>query len=246
MNLTIDIGNTSVKTALFKGNKISKATVHHSFNLSTLKAIAGKKKGIQNVIVCSVKDYPIEWKNYLDENFNFIELDEKTPVPIKNEYLNPSTLGKDRLAAAVGSTAIFPGKNILAINAGTCITYDFVDKKGVYRGGSISPGLDMRFKAMHTFTRRLPLLKADTKYSGLIGKTTEQSMRSGAQQGMLKEIEGIINAYRGKYPDLQIIISGGSLPWLKKSLKAKINSQPFLTLKGLNVILASCLLKKKA
>jgi type III pantothenate kinase len=125
------------------------------------------------------------------------------------------------------------------------LPYDFTDKNGVYKGGSISPGLEMRFKALHTFTGRLPLIEADTKYTGLVGKTTEQSIRTGAQQGMLKEIEGIITAYKGKYSNLQIIISGGSMLWLKASLKGKINLQPFLTLKGLNVILASCLLKKK-
>jgi type III pantothenate kinase len=244
MNLAIDIGNTSVKTAVFKGTKISEALAHSNFDLKRLKAVA--HKGIVNVIVCAVKDYPVEWKKYLSSNFNFIELDEKTAVPIKNAYLNPSTLGKDRLASAIGSNAIFPGKNVLAINAGTCITYDFVDKNGVYKGGSISPGLEMRFKAMHTFTGRLPLIEADTNYKEIVGRTTEQSIRAGAQQGMLKEVEGIISAYKSKYPDLQIIVSGGSLPWLKKSLKGKINSEPFLTLKGLNVILASCLSKKKA
>ncbi|HWY97456.1 MAG TPA: type III pantothenate kinase [Bacteroidia bacterium] len=242
MNLIIDIGNTSVKTALFNGNKISQAKVHSAFTFNTLKAIS--TKGIENVILCTVKDYPVEWKNYLQKNFNFIELNEKTPVPIKNDYRDKATLGKDRLASAVAANNIYPGKNVLAINAGTCITCDFVDKNGVYKGGSISPGLEMRFKAMHTFTGRLPLLKPDTKFKGLVGKTTKESMLAGAQQGMLKEIEGIIAAYTSKYPNLQIIMSGGSLLWLKASLSMKINSQPFLTLKGLNVILASCLSKK--
>ena len=242
MNLTIDIGNTSVKTAVFKGNKISEASVHSGFDLKKLKAVA--HKGITNVIVCAVKDYPLEWEKYLAANFNFIELNEKTHVPIKNTYLNPANLGKDRLASAVGSNTIFPGKNVLAINAGTCITYDFVDKTGVYKGGSISPGLEMRFKAMHTFTGRLPLVKPDTKFKGLMGKSTKESLLAGAQQGMLKEIEGMIAAYKAKYPNLQIIMAGGSLLWLKGSLSVKINPQPFLTLKGLNVILASCRSKK--
>jgi type III pantothenate kinase len=217
--------------------------MHSSFDLEKLKAVA--HKSIVNVVICSVKDYPVEWKKYLKENFHFIELDEKTPLPIKNNYTSPASLGKDRLAAAVGANTIYPGKNVLSVNAGTCITYDLVDKNGVYQGGGISPGLDMRFKALHTFTGKLPLIEADTKYKGLVGKTTEQSILTGVQQGMLTEIEGTISAYKSKYPGLQVIISGGSLSWLKKSLKAKINSQPFLTLKGLNVILASCLSKKK-
>jgi len=242
MNLTIDIGNTSVKTAVFNGGKMSEAAVHKAFDFKALKVVA--HKGIVNVILCTVKAYPIEWKKYLADNFNFIEFGDKIPVPIKNNYKTPGTLGKDRLACAVAANALFPGKNVLTINAGTCITYDLVDKKGVYQGGAISPGLEMRFKAMHTFTDRLPLIEADTKFKALVGKTTEQSMRIGAQQGMLREIEGTIAAYKSKYPGLQIILSGGSHQWLKASLKGKINSQPFLTLKGLNVILASNLKKR--
>src|SRR5580704_13326614 len=141
MNLTIDIGNTSVKTALFRGNKISKASLHSSFTLSTLKEIVTNNAGIESVILCTVRDYPEEWRSYLNR-FRFIELTEKTPIPIKNAYLTPATLGKDRLAAAAGANAIYPGKNVLSITAGTCIIYDLVTK-GVYKGGAISPGLYM-------------------------------------------------------------------------------------------------------
>jgi len=239
MNLAIDIGNTHVKTALFKGDIMTKAVVHKSFTLDTLRAIVVKNAGIRNAIICAVKDYPAEWKNYLKTQFNFIELSANTSVPIKNNYGTPATLGKDRLATAVAAKYILPEKNVLAVNAGTCITYDFVDNKGVYQGGAISPGLDMRFKALHTFTGRLPLIEADTKFTALVGKTTQQSILAGAQQGMLKEIEGIIEAYKAKYKNLHVIMSGGSLPWLEKSLTPKINPQPFLVLKGLNVILAS-------
>jgi type III pantothenate kinase len=245
MNLTIDIGNTSVKTALFKGKVMSNAALHSSFTFSALKAITIKNKGIQNVMLCAVKDYPVEWKDYLRKNFNFIELTEKTPLPIKNDYLTPASLGKDRLASAVAANAIYPGKNVLAITAGTCIIYDFVDGKGTYKGGAISAGLNMRFKALHTFTGRLPLVEPDTTFKNLVGRTTEESIRSGTQQGMIQEIEGIIKAYKSKYADLQIIMSGGSLLWLKQSISEKINPQPFLALKGLNVILAACLSKKK-
>ncbi|HTA84424.1 MAG TPA: type III pantothenate kinase [Bacteroidia bacterium] len=244
MNLTIDIGNTSVKTAIFKGNSISKAIIHSSFTISTLKKIVAENPDIENVVLCTVRDYPKEWRSYLNK-FHFIELTEKTPVPIKNAYLTPSTLGKDRLAAAVGANAIYPGKNILSITAGTCIIYDLVTK-GVYKGGAISPGLYMRFHALHTFTDKLPLVEANTNYRNLVGRNTEESIRSGVQQGMVQEIKGVIKAYKGKYPDLQIIMSGGSLSWLRKSIKEKINPQPFLALKGLNVILTASLEKKKA
>jgi type III pantothenate kinase len=201
-----------------------------------LKAVT--HKGIRNVIACTVKDYPAEWKTYLKKNFNFIELTDKTPVPVKNKYATPNTLGKDRLASAVAASSIFPGRNVLTINAGTCITYDFIDSKGVYHGGSISPGIEMRFKALHTFTGRLPLVEVEEKISALVGKTTKQSILSGVQQGILKEIEGIIQEYKKSFNNLQILVTGGSSVWLKKHLAAKINIEPFLTLKGLNVILA--------
>jgi type III pantothenate kinase len=245
MNLTIDIGNTSVKTALFKRNTISKASIHSSFTLSTLKEIVSENNGIENVILCTVRDYPDEWRSYLNTKFRLIELTEKTPLPIKNAYLTPATLGKDRLAAAIGANAIYQGKNVLSVTAGTCIIYDLVTK-GVYKGGAISPGLYMRFHALHTFTDKLPLVEADTNYRNLVGRNTEESIRSGVQQGMIQEIEGTIKAYKAKYPDLQIIMSGGSLSWLRKSIKEKINPQPFLALKGLNVILTASLEKKKA
>ena len=236
MNLTIDIGNSRVKTAVFNGSKISEAAVHKNFDLKKLKSVA--HKGIKNVIVCTVKDYPADWKKYLKTNFNFTELSDKTPVPVKNKYATPQTLGKDRLASAVAAHSLFPRKNVLVINAGTCITYDFVDSKGAYLGGSISPGLEMRFKALHTFTGRLPLVEADEKNSVLVGKTTKESILSGVQQGIIKEIEGIILAYEKTFKGLQIIVTGGNSPWLKKHLAGKINIEPFLTLKGLNVILA--------
>jgi type III pantothenate kinase len=244
MNLTIDIGNTSVKTALFKRNTISKAVIHSSFTISTLKKIIADNASIENVALCTVRDYPEEWRSYLSK-FRFIELTEKTPVPIKNAYLTPATLGKDRLAAAIGANAIYPGKNVLSITAGTCIIYDLVTK-GVYKGGAISPGLYMRFHALHTFTDKLPLVEVDINYRNLVGRNTEESIRSGVQQGMIQEIEGAIKAYKAKYPGLQIIMSGGSLSWLRKSITEKINPQPFLALKGLNVILTASLEKKKA
>lgn len=236
MYLTIDIGNSRVKTALFKGSKISHAKVHENFDLTILKSVA--VKGVTHVIVCAVIGCPAEWKTFLKANFKLLELTNKTLLPIKNNYGTPDTLGKDRLSCAVASHTLFPKNNVLCINAGTCITYDFTDSKGVYHGGAISPGLSMRFKALHTFTGRLPLIEPDSTFNVLVGKTTKQSILTGVQQGMLKEIEAFITAYKKDHKSLQIVVTGGSLPWLKKHLTGKINYEPFFTLKGLNVILA--------
>jgi len=238
MNLTIDIGNTRVKTGLFVNDKLVKSNAYNSFNLNTLRSIFKDNPEIDSSILCSVKEYPVALKKFLSSNSRFLELTYKTPVPVKVAYKTPQTLGMDRLAAVCGAYSINKGSNILVINAGTCITFDFMDNKGIYKGGSISPGLDMRYKALHTFTGGLPLILPDVKFKKLIGTNTSESIKSGVQMGIINEIDGIIDEYQSKYKDLTIILTGGTMPWLLKSLKSKIKAEPFLVLTGLNVILS--------
>lgn len=238
MNLTIDIGNSRVKTGVFHKDKLLKSAVFTIFKPADLKAIFKENPEINYSILCSVKKYPSEIKRYLSAHSHFIELTYKTQVPVKVAYKTLQTLGMDRLAAICGAFATGKGKNILIVNAGTCITYDFLDNKGVYRGGSISPGLDMRYKALHTFTGRLPLITPDIHYKKITGSTTEEAIRSGVQIGISTEVEGIIGEYQSKYKDLTVIITGGSMEWLLKSLKIKIKGNPSLLLTGLNVILS--------
>ena len=171
MNLAIDIGNSRVKTGLFVKDKLVKNDIYNSFSLNTVKSIFRQNPEIDNVILCSVKNYPPALKKFLSSHSRFIELTYKTPVPVKIAYKTPQTLGMDRLAAVCGAYAISKG-NILVINAGTCITFDFLDIKRTYKGGSISPGLVMRYKALHTFTGKLPLIIPDMKYNTLIGTDT--------------------------------------------------------------------------
>ncbi len=238
MNLTIDIGNSRVKTGIFSNGKLLKSNAYGSFELANLRVLFKKYPEIEYSILCSVKKYSAEIKDYLSAHSSFIELSFKTPVPVKISYKTPKTLGMDRLAAICGAYSTHKEKNILVINAGTCITYDLLNNKGIYKGGSISSGLDMRYKALHAFTGGLPLVTPDLNFKKLTGETTEEAIRSGVQQGMLKEIEGIIREYRSKYKNLAIIITGGSMEWLLKSLKIKIKGEPFLVLTGLNVILS--------
>jgi type III pantothenate kinase len=238
MNLVIDIGNSRVKTGIFVKGKLVKSSTYDSFTLNTLQTIFKANPGIDNSILCSVKKYSPALKKYLSSHSHFVELSPKTPVPIKVGYKTPLTLGMDRLAAICGAYSLTKMGNILVVNAGTCITYDFMDSKRIYQGGSISPGLDMRYKALHTFTGKLPLIAPDMKFEKLIGTSTEESIKSGVQLGMAEEVNGIIKAYQSKYADLTILLSGGSMPWLLKSLKMKIKEQPFLVLTGLNVILS--------
>jgi type III pantothenate kinase len=145
-------------------------------------------------------------------------------------------LENDRLAAAIAGATLYPGSNVLVIQAGTCITYEFINAQGEYIGGAISPGIQMRYKAMNTFTGKLPLIE-HKKFDGLIGQTTEESILSGVNNGILAEVDGIINAYKSQYPDLTIILSGGDADFFVKQLKNSIFAVPNIVLKGLNIIL---------
>ena len=238
MNLAIDIGNSRVKTGLFVKGKLVENNAYDSFGINELKFIFRKNPGIDSSILCNVKEHPQAVKSFLSSHSRFIELGPRTPVPIKVAYKSPSTLGMDRLAAACGALAACKKGNILVVNAGTCVTFDFIDSNRTYRGGSISPGLDMRYKALHTFTGKLPLIVPDMKFKKLIGNDTKESIRSGVQLGITAEVDGIIAEYQSKHKDLTVILTGGSMPWLLKSLKSKIKAEPFLVLTGLNVILS--------
>ena len=160
----------------------------------------------------------------------------ETPVPIKNRYETPETLGRDRLANAVAANQIYPGLPVVVIDAGTCIKFDFVTGKNEYFGGSIAPGIDMRFAALHKFTARIPLIeRSETVY--LIGKNTREAVQSGVINGALAEVKGILEQYQMTHKDLKVIITGGDHALLERSLKTSVLSDPWLTLKGLNEIL---------
>ena len=167
----------------------------------------------------------------------------KTRLPVHNYYKTPNTLGTDRLANLVGARSLFPGKNILIISAGTCITYDVITSSDEYYGGNITPGIDMRLKAMHTFTSRLPLIKKEMK-SQLYGDSTATAMLTGTLQGTALEVTGFIQTYRKEYRALRIVLTGGDAPLIENILskqayrkESKIFAVPHLTLHGLNEIL---------
>ena len=236
MNLIIDIGNTRVKAGLFKKNELKNSFVFESteelFNANLFSAFP-----ISNCIVASVVD-PIEAiVTRLQKQTNVLVFTGKTPVPLINLYQSAQTLGSDRLASAVGGNFLFPNKNILVIDAGTCIKYNFVNSANQYIGGAISSGLKMRFKALYTFTARLPLLQTDENYNTLTGINTDESILSGVEMGALAELQGFIEQYKLLYPDIYIILTGGDSNFFEKRLKKPIFADSFLILKGLNVIL---------
>lgn len=235
MKLIIDIGNTLVKVAIFKEKQLLDLYTFEDFSIEKISSVEKKYSKINSAIVSSVKSYDQSIKEYLQEKYFFIELNELTSLPIESNYKTPETLGNDRIAAVTAAFDLYPQSNVLVIDAGTCITYDLINNLGVYRGGSISPGIEMRFKALNNFTAKLPLLKhKDIDY--LTGRSTEESILSGVINGISAEIDGIIASYHKNYENLTVIISGGDYIYFDKRLKNNIFALPNIVLHGLNII----------
>lgn len=202
-----------------------------------VKMLKEEHPQLNKVILSAVKPYDDELKRYLSENFDqFLELDRTTELPIENLYETPDTLGKDRLAAAIGANELFPDQNLLVIDAGTAITYDLVSEKNQFIGGNISPGLEMRFKALNTFTGKLPLVKQSDEYQS-IGRNTTEAIRAGVQNGVIFEMAQTIDLFNRNYQNLQIIMTGGDSNFFDKKLNYSIFVHFNLTLIGLNRIL---------
>ncbi|MBL7835848.1 MAG: type III pantothenate kinase [Cyclobacteriaceae bacterium] len=232
MNLAVDYGNSSAKVAIFDQQRlVEKLTFPLADDLKTFL----QNSSAENFIISSVTTDAGLVSQWSGAKNKFI-LSYTLPLPVKILYATPHTLGVDRIAGSCGAVQLFPGRNTLVIDAGTCITYDFTDSSGQYYGGSISPGLKMRFQAVHTFTARLPLV-TPAGNPELIGNSTETSIQSGVVNGTVAEMEGIIDRYRAKYPDLQVILCGGDGPFFENMLKASIFASPDLVLIGLNRVL---------
>jgi type III pantothenate kinase len=244
MDLVIDLGNTNKKLALFKNGKLFRLRQYPFFNLEIVRDFVDHNPRIDRCILASVVAYPQSVRNFLEHRFSFLEFTELTPIPILNRYRSKTTLGKDRLAAAVAAAGLFPGKEVLVINMGTCITYDFVNATGEYLGGAISPGIQMCLEALHTFTGKLPLVRL-RKNETLIGNTTERSMLSGVLNGAIAEIEGITGRYREQFPELVTILSGGDAKYFDKQLKISIFALPNIVIHGLYQILDFNVIKAK-
>ncbi len=231
-SVTIDIGNTAIKAGVFENGSIQ--TVFRFENLHGLKMYCENLPSDIPILISSVTNDDLgSFYPYFPK---LIVLDYTTKVPLIKKYKTPETLGNDRLAAAVGAWKLFSPKNNLVIDFGTCITYDFINYKGEYLGGSISPGVDTRFKALNYFTGKLPLLEKRKEFE-LTGDSTENAMLSGVMFGTLLEIQGFIDAYVQKNEDLQVIITGGDQAYFAAKLKGTIFAEPDLVLKGLFEIL---------
>ena len=234
MNIVIDIGNSRVKAATFELDQLQESMLFHS--LDGLQQMLAQRF-FENSLISSVNDLTQEKELVINVTDKTLLLTHHLPLPINLKYETPETLGMDRIAAACGALTIFPERDCLVIDMGTCVNYEFIDAKKNYYGGAISPGMDMRFKAMHTFTARLPLVKLNPK-AQLIGNSTERCMQSGVLYGMVGEIEGMIQQYQHIYPQLMVILCGGDASFFENKLKPTIFASPDLVLMGLNRILS--------
>tara|TARA_R110002049_G_scaffold101964_4_gene247260 strand:+ start:85 stop:813 length:729 start_codon:yes stop_codon:yes gene_type:complete len=237
MNLIVDVGNTYVKFAVFEnGILIYKL----SFKLNEFKKRYKKLKKdypeIKKAIISSVGHLSKEDVILIESDLPIIELSSETKLPFDNLYATPKTLGVDRIALVSASVDQFSDKNVLIIDAGTCITYDFITKRNQYIGGAISPGIRLRYKTLNNLTANLPLLETQMP-KNLIGDSTESSIHSGVVNGVIKELDGIIDQYVVNYSDLTIILTGGDTKFLFNQLKNTIFANSDFLLEGLNFIL---------
>lgn len=232
-NLCIDIGNTKIKSGIFDDDKLVKYIV----GLEDLMLEIERDKNLKNCIISSTrKVIPqeiLEQKKRFDK---FVVLDDKTPLPIEIDYKTPTTLGRDRIATAVAANKLFPNENAIVIDAGTCVTYDFVDKNGVFRGGNISPGIRLRIKAMNEHTGNLPMVEIAINDEPL-GKSTIEALQNGAVRGTFLEISSFIQLIIEKYGTSRVIVTGGDAKYFDSYFKNTIFALRNLVLVGLNEIL---------
>lgn len=230
-NLCIDIGNTNIKSGFFLNDKLE----------TTLVAVEELEKAANNktykCIISNVrKSVPAEIEKIAGDATKNIILSHKTRMPVIIDYKTPETLGMDRVAAAIGAKKHFPGQNCIVIDAGTCITSDFIDKENIYHGGIISPGIHMRIKAMHQFTGALPLV--NIKYNDdLLGKSTEEALQNGALKGTIWEISAFIKEINKKFGKSRVVFTGGDAKYFVNYFKTMIFADSNLILVGLNEIL---------
>jgi len=237
MNLIIDVGNTLVKLAVFDKDVLQfKKTFIKSDFLNTLSVVSKQFLKIENAIISSVSNITNAQLSALKKLYPLLVLDYKMKLPFMNLYETPSTLGVDRIALVSAAAFQYPTKNVLIIDSGSCITYDFLDDKNQYLGGAISPGLEMRYNALNHFTARLPFLEMKNPKS-ILGDSTKSSIHAGVVSGTLFEIEGFISSYKLQYEDLTIILTGGNAHFLRDSLKSDIFANSNFLMEGLNYIL---------
>jgi len=243
MLLAIDIGNTRIKAAVFEGDTLLDVFVFINSELEiNLKKILLKYPKTSNLVVATVRNVDKEVFLTINPRIKIHFIGAETPFPFRNSYNTPHTLGIDRMVLASGAVLEYPKQNRLIIDAGTCVTYDFVSSDDEYLGGAISPGIRLRYESLHQFTANLPLLRLEKEhlegneglFPELIGNSTPNSIHSGVLNGIINEIDGFINQYKVVYSNFIIILTGGDSEFLAKRLKNTIFANSNFLLESLS------------
>ena len=234
MKLIIDIGNTLVKAALFDKKELIRSIILAECTLINIELFIDNDN-IERTIISTVKNIDKHIVEII-EKFQALILSQNTLIPIKVKYKTPHTLGNDRLANAVAASYLYEDQDVLVVDAGTCLTMDVVNSNKEYLGGRISPGLKIRYKSLNQFTAHLPLCDI-VDNCNFFGDDTISSIQSGVQNGIISEIDLLIDAFMKENKDSIVIITGGDCFFFEKALKNSIFADPFLMMKGLNVIL---------
>lgn len=232
--LCLDFGNTRLKTALFENGELKEVILLNEDVLTHLHEIIEQHQPSRSIL-SSVVHHDAKIEELLKSKTSFHLLNNESKLPFTIPVGKPETVGADRLAIAAASVFLFPGKNNLVIGLGSCITFNFINQAHELMGGSISPGMEMRFKAMHHFTAKLPLVEADWNVP-LIGYDTKTNLQTGVVLGMAKEIDGMIEAYNEKFGNFNAVLTGGDIAVFEPHLKNKIFADPDLIFKGLYAI----------
>ena len=235
LNLVIDLGNSSLKVALFDKNLMISKFIYTNQSLSIVSDLF-KNNVINNSLISNVSTIDKNILDFLKINSNLFSINESINLPFINLYKTKNTLGHDRIALVSAAAIDFPDQNTLIIDTGTCITYDFKNSENEYLGGGISPGIQMRFKSLNSQTSKLPLSTINLDYK-LIGDDTNSSINSGVVYGVISEINGIINQYQERFKNIKIILTGGDSNFLLKKIKNTIFADQNFLLKGLNYLL---------
>jgi type III pantothenate kinase len=236
LNLALDIGNSAVKAGFFGESGLIKSFRFSSFNYQRLNALLARYHP-ENAIVSTVRKENIPGEDRFIRHFRkVLVLSHQTPLPIKNLYETPETLGLDRLAGVAGAHSLFPHNPVLVIDAGTAITYDLIDAEGNYPGGNISPGMTLRFQSLHQAAGRLPLIKP-RENNAMLGKNTREAIAAGVQNGIIYEMDQYIEQFKATYQTLKVLLTGGDCFFFDNKLKYHIFVEPNLILIGLNEIL---------
>lgn len=237
MNLVIDAGNTKIKLGVFsEGRLLHVETIEEAGFTDRIKALFNEFPVINHAILASVGHLEKCYRDVLNVFCKVHVVSGRTRLPYRNSYATTQTLGADRMALATAAFYKFHKENTLVIDAGSCITYDFVNDYGEYLGGAISPGLRMRYRALNDYTARLPHLDPEEPLD-LIGNATQSGIHSGVVNGLLYELDGVIDEYKSRYADLTVILTGGDAQFLSNRLKNTIFAHSNFLLEGLNQLL---------